>query len=377
VEEEQERKRQKFLKHELEWVRKGPRARRTKSVDRIERYFEEAGKDGPEQELDVELIIPPAAKSSNRVITLTDVGMELGGRVLFDYVNLDLPMGMRLGIVGRNGVGKSTLLKIIMSELVPTQGKVEIGARTQVNYVDQNRLVLDEDKTVWEEVGEGGEHVRLGDETLSLRAYLRRFLFTDDRINSKIRLLSGGERSRVILAKVLKRGGNVLILDEPTNDLDLATLRLLEEALVLFKGSVIVVSHDRYFLNRVCTHTMAFEGEGVVTMNAGAYDYYLEKRAARRAVPAPAPVVKAAPAAKSEKARKLSYKEARELETIEADILAAEEKVALMETALASPDFYAKNGHNWDAFEAQLETGKAEVARLYARWEELQRIANG
>jgi ATP-binding cassette subfamily F protein uup len=377
VEEEQERKRQKFLKHELEWVRKGPRARRTKSVDRIERYFEEAAKDGPEQELDVELIIPPAAKSSNRVITLTDVGMELGGRVLFDYVNLDLPMGMRLGIVGRNGVGKSTLLKIIMSELVPTHGKVEIGTRTQVNYVDQNRLVLDEDKTVWEEVGEGGEHVRLGDETLSLRAYLRRFLFTDDRINSKIRLLSGGERSRVILAKVLKRGGNVLILDEPTNDLDLATLRLLEEALVLFKGSVIVVSHDRYFLNRVCTHTMAFEGDGVVTMNAGAYDYYLEKRAARRAVPAPPPVVKAAPAAKTEKARKLSYKEARELETIEADILAAEEKVALMETALASPDFYAKNGHNWDAFEAQLETGKAEVARLYARWEELQRIANG
>ncbi|MCE9611279.1 MAG: ABC-F family ATP-binding cassette domain-containing protein [Chthoniobacter sp.] len=377
VEEEQERKRQKFLKHELEWVRKGPRARRTKSVDRIERYFEEAAKDGPEQELDVELIIPPAAKSSNRVITLTDVGMELGGRVLFDYVNLDLPMGMRLGIVGRNGVGKSTLLKIIMSELVPTHGKVEIGARTQVNYVDQNRLVLDEDKTVWEEVGEGGEHVRLGDETLSLRAYLRRFLFTDDRINSKIRLLSGGERSRVILAKVLKRGGNVLILDEPTNDLDLATLRLLEEALVLFKGSVIVVSHDRYFLNRVCTHTMAFEGEGVVTMNAGAYDYYLEKRAARRAAPAPAPVVKTAPAAKSEKARKLSYKEARELETIEAEILAAEEKVALMETALASPDFYAKHGHNWDTFEAQLEAGKTAVARLYARWDELQAIANG
>ena len=146
---------------------------------------------------------------------------------------------------------------------------------------------------------------------------------------------------------------------------------------MLFKGSVIVVSHDRYFLNRVCTHTMAFEGEGVVTMNAGAYDYYLEKRAARRAVPAPAPVVKTAPAAKSEKARKLSYKEARELETIEAEILASEEKVALMETALASPDFYAKNGHNWDAFEAQLETGKAEVARLYARWEELQAIANG
>ncbi len=374
TEEEQERKRQKFLKHELEWVRKGPRARRTKSVDRIERYFEEAGKEGPEQELDVEMIIPPAAKSSNRVITLTGVGMELGGRVLFDDVNLDLPIGQRLGIVGRNGVGKSTLLKIIMGELEPTTGKVEIGARTQVNYIDQNRLVLDEDKTVWEEVGEGSEHLRLGDETISLRAYLRRFLFTDDRINSKIRLLSGGERSRVILAKVLKRGGNVLILDEPTNDLDLATLRLLEEALVFFKGSLIVVSHDRYFLNRVCTHTLAFEGDGVVTMNAGAYDYYLEKRAARVAVPPPVAVPKAAPAAKTEKARKLSYKETRELETIEADILAAEEKVALMEKALAAPDFFAKHGHDWEQLEAQLDAAKARVPKLYARWEELGQI---
>ncbi len=377
TEEEQERKRQKFLKHELEWVRKGPRARRTKSVDRIERYFEEAGKDGPEQELDVEMIIPPAAKSSNRVITLTGVGMELGGRVLFDDVNLDLPIGQRLGIVGRNGVGKSTLLKIIMSELVPTHGKVEIGARTQVNYIDQNRLVLDEDKTVWEEVGEGSEHLRLGDESISLRAYLRRFLFTDDRINSKIRLLSGGERSRVILAKVLKRGGNVLILDEPTNDLDLATLRLLEEALVFFKGSLIVVSHDRYFLNRVCTHTLAFEGDGVVTMNAGAYDYYLEKRAARLAAPAPVAKAKAAPVTKTEKTRKLSYKETRELETIEAEILAAEEKVVLMETALAAPDFFAKHGHNWEALEAQLEAAKKRVPQLYARWEELVQIRNG
>ena len=377
TEEEQERKRQKFLKHELEWVRKGPRARRTKSVDRIERYFEMAGQDGPEQELDVEMIIPPAAKSSNRVITLTGVGMELGGRKLFSDLHLDLPIGQRLGIVGRNGEGKSTLLKVIMGELVPTEGKVEIGARTEVNYIDQNRLLLDDDKTVWEEVGEGSEHIRLGEETLSLRAYLRRFLFTDDRINSKVRLLSGGERSRVILAKVLKRGGNVLILDEPTNDLDLATLRLLEEALALFKGSVIVVSHDRYFLNRVCTHTLAFEGEGVVTMNAGAYDYYLEKRAERLAVETASIPVKVVAVRKVEKTRKLSYKETRELETIEAEILAAEEKVLLMETALAAPDFYAKHGHNWEALEAQLEAAKARVPKLYARWEELVEIKNG
>ena len=376
TEEEQERKRQKFLKHELAWVRKGPRARRTKSVDRIERYFEMAGQEGPEQELDVELIIPPAPKLANRVITLTNVGMELGGRTLFDYVNLDLAQGQRLGIVGRNGVGKSTLLKIIMGELTPTSGKVEIGARTQVNYIDQNRLLLDDAKTVWEEVGEGSEVVRLGDESITLRAYLRRFLFTDDRINSKIQHLSGGERSRVILAKVLRRGGNVLILDEPTNDLDLATLRLLEEALCFFKGTIIVVSHDRYFLNRVCSDTLAFEGDGVVTLNAGNYDYYLEKRAARKAASTQAPEPKAAPR-RAEKARKLSYKETRELETIEADIHAAEEKVVQMETALASPDFFAKHGHDWEALEAQLHAAKERVPVLYARWEELEQIGKG
>lgn len=380
TEEENERKRQKFLKHELEWVRKGPRARRTKSVDRIERYFEEAAKEGPEQELDVEMIIPPAPKLANRVIELRDVGMQLGDRVLFDYVNLDLAAGQRLGIVGRNGVGKSTLLKIIMGELQPTHGVVETGARTQINYIDQNRLQVDETKTVWDEVGDGSEHVRLGEETITLRAYLRRFLFTDDRINTKISQLSGGERSRVILAKVLKRGGNVLILDEPTNDLDLATLRLLEEALLYFKGSLIVVSHDRYFLNRVCTDTLAFEGDGVVTLNAGNYDYYLEKRAAKLAAGSfTAPVKTIAPAApqRAEKVRKLSYKETRELETIEADIHKAEADVERLETELAAPDFYMKHGNEWQAYEDRLKAAKERVPKLYARWEELERIKAG
>ncbi len=380
TEEENERKRQKFLKHELEWVRKGPRARRTKSVDRIERYFEEAAKDGPEQELDVELIIPPAPKLANRVIELRNVGMELGGRQLFDYVNLDLAAGQRLGVVGRNGVGKSTLLKIIMSQLTPTNGEVEVGSRTQINYVDQNRLQVDENKTVWDEVGDGSEHVRLGEETITLRAYLRRFLFTEDRINTKISQLSGGERSRVILAKILKRGGNVLILDEPTNDLDLATLRLLEEALLYFDGSIIVVSHDRYFLNRVCTDTLAFEGDGVVTLNAGNYDYYLEKRAASVAASSVGVLSKpaAAPAPQRVgKVRKLSYKETRESETIEADIHAAEAEATRLETELAAPDFYMKHGDEWQAYEDRLKAAKDRVLRLYERWEELEKIKNG
>ncbi|MFL6537712.1 MAG: ABC-F family ATP-binding cassette domain-containing protein, partial [Chthoniobacterales bacterium] len=186
VEEMQERKRQKFLKRELQWVRKAPRARRTKSVDRVERYFDMAAQDAPEPELDVELIIPTPPKLANRVIELRGVNVELGGRVLFKDLDLNLTAGERLGIVGRNGLGKSSLLKVILGELPATSGEVELGARTEINYVDQNRLLLDDAKTVWEEVGTGGEHVALGEQSITLRAYLRRFLFSEDRINTKI-----------------------------------------------------------------------------------------------------------------------------------------------------------------------------------------------
>src|SRR5213078_2612113 len=218
-----------------------------------------------------------------------------------------------------------SLLKVILQELPVASGEVEIGARTRMNYVDQNRLLLDDAKTVWEEVGSGGENVTLGEQSITLRAYLRRFLFSEERINTKISQLSGGERSRVLLAKILKRGGNVLMLDEPTNDLDLGTLRLLEEALVAFGGCVIVVSHDRYFLNRVCTSILAFEGEGRVAYSVGNYDYYLERREelgpARNATrdqksqvtgqPSPDPArVATTPPGRGK--RKLKYKEERE-----------------------------------------------------------------
>ena len=371
VEELQEKKRQKFLKRELEWVRKGPRARRTKSVDRMDRYFEMAAEEAPEVELDVDLIIPPAPKLANRVIQLTQVGMDFGERTLFRDFDLNLEEGERLGIVGPNGLGKSTLLKIILGQVTPTRGEVQQGTRTQINYIDQDRMLLDDSKTIWEEVGGTSEYVQLGDESISLRGYLRRFLFTEDRINTKIELLSGGERSRVLLAKILKRGGNVLILDEPTNDLDLGTLRLLEEALVAFQGSVIVVSHDRYFLNRVCTSTLAFEGEGKLHYHVGNYDYYLEKRAARLAAP-PAAAPEKSTAAKSPKGktRKLKWKEERELETMEADILTAENEV----TRLHSEPPQGPTNQAWKSYEASLEAATREVARLYARWEELEHI---
>ena len=379
VEELQEGQRQKFLKRELEWVRRAPSARRTKSINRVEQYFALAAVTAREPELDVELVVPPAPKLGNRVIELRGVGINLGGRKLFADLDLDVRPGERMGIVGRNGLGKSTLIKLMLGQLPPTTGEIEIGPRTEINYVDQNRMLLDDEKTVWEEVGEGSDHVRLGEESLTLRGYLRRFLFTEDRINSKIALLSGGERSRVLLAKILKRGGNVLMLDEPTNDLDLGTLRLLEEALVAFAGSVIVVSHDRYFLNRVCTSILAFEGESIVRYRTGNYDYYLEKRTEQTAS-YPAPIKKdssATGAGRSiagQRPRKLKWSERQELETIEARIMTAEEHVARTESEFANPDFYAKHGQDWQTFEGQLRTAREAVARLYSRWEELERL---
>ncbi len=379
VEEGQEHRRQKFLKRELEWVRRKPSARRTKSVDRVKRYFEMSAEEAPEQELDVEMIIPPAPKLANRVIDIRKLRYELGDRVLIDNLSLDIPAAVRIGIVGRNGVGKTTLLRLILGELQPTGGAIEIGARTEINYIDQNRLRLDESKTVWEEVGEGQEHVRLGDESVSLRGYLRRFLFSEDRINSKISILSGGERSRVILAKVLKRGGNVLILDEPTNDLDLSTLRMLEDALALFKGTVLTVSHDRYFLNRICTHILAFEGDGKTFYDAGDYDNYLVKRKQRNQAPVvAAPAKTAAPApARAEKPRKLVFKETKELEGIEDVILAAEDDVSRLAALFELPDFFARHGHEAARLQQELEGARDRVAKLYARWQELEGLRKG
>lgn len=371
-----EHKRQRFLSRELDWVRRRPKARTSKSRNRIDKYFEIANQDAPEEELDVDLIIPQPPKLGNKIIDVHEAGMAFGDDPwLFTNVSLSLEGGQRLGIVGRNGMGKSTLLKIILGQLKPLEGKVEIGNKTDINFIDQNRLLLDDEKSVFEEVGEGQENVRLGEETIGLRAYLRRFLFTEEKINTKIKLLSGGERSRVMLAKILKRGGNVLVLDEPTNDLDLNTLRLLEEALCVFQGCVIVVSHDRYFLNRVCTDILAFEGDGIVDYQVGNYDYYLEKKAARAATSS---VYKSPPAKKKpqrkERPRKLKWAEAKELETMEETIMEAEENVARLEAIFNAPDFYEKHGDNWQELETELKEAKEKVPQLYTRWEELEAI---
>jgi len=377
-----EHKRQMFLKRELEWVRRAPEARRTKSRSRLDAYFEVAGQAAPEIEKDIDLVIPPAPQLGNRVVELINVGMTLGGRRLFSGFDFKFEAGQRLGITGRNGLGKTTLLKIILGELQPDTGEVRTGQLTRFNYVDQARLLLNDDDTVLEAISDGSEFVMYGGIKVPVRGYLKRFLFTDDRIITKVRFLSGGERSRLLLARILKNGGNFLILDEPTNDLDLATLRILEEALLAFEGVVLVVSHDRYFMNRVCTGILAFEGEGQVNYSVGNYEYYWEKRQRllKQWGSDPGPEKeKPRRSSTADKPRKLTYKEARELEGMEATILAVEERIAEIEAMFADPEFHRKHGADGPALHEEVEAARKNLETLFARWEELEavRLAEG
>jgi ATP-binding cassette subfamily F protein uup len=379
-----EHKRQMFLKKELAWVRQGPRAQRSKQKDRFERYYETAAQAAPVIEEDVELIIPPPPQLGNRTVEVCGLGMAIAGRTLFSGFSYTFANGRRIGVCGRNGLGKTTLLKAIIGQLAPTEGTVKTGQLTKFNYVDQGRLQLNEERTVLDEVASGTEFVQWGDAKISVRSYLKRFLFADDRITTLVKKLSGGERSRLLLARILKNGGNFLILDEPTNDLDLPTLRVLEEALIAFPGVVLVVSHDRYFLNRVCTDILAFEGDGKIHHSVGDYDYYLEKKqreflaVARQSAAifstnklaalsrnAAAPIIKP---------RKLSFKEQRELEGMEVLIHSVEAEVTRIEGLFAQPDYFRKHAAQVSQLTDELEAAKEKVAKLYGRWEELETI---
>jgi ATP-binding cassette subfamily F protein uup len=376
--ETEERKRNSFLRRELEWVRRGPRARRTKAKSRLKSYFETVAEEGYEHEAEVDLIIPPAPPFGSRVLNLKNLGIAMGGRRLFSELSFNFEKKRKLGIIGRNGLGKTTLLKIILGEIQPGEGHLDVGDRTIFNYVDQSRVALSDENTVLQEIGDGREWILFGEERLTVWKYLRRFLFTDDRITTKVGKLSGGERSRLLLAKILMNGGNFLILDEPTNDLDLTTLRVLEEALAAFDGCVIAVSHDRYFLNRVCNGILAFEGDGNVHFSEGDYDYYLEKRDARGAEAA---VLTAAPKKQKERVKiqtaKLTWKEAKELKTIEAEIMSTEAEVERIEAVFSAPNFHEKRGEEIARLSGELAAARAKVDRLYARWNELEELRSG
>jgi ATP-binding cassette subfamily F protein uup len=372
-----EHKRQMFLRKELEWVRTGPRAQRSKAKNRFERYYDTAAQEGPAVEEDMELVIPPPPQLGNRTVEVSNLGITLGDRTLFSGFSFNFENGKRIGICGRNGLGKTTLLKITIGQLEPSEGTVKIGPLTKFNYVDQARLQLNDDRTVLDEASDGTEFVLWGESRISVRSYLKRFLFADDRIATQIKKLSGGERSRLLLAKILKAGGNFLILDEPTNDLDLPTLRVLEEALIAFPGVVCVVSHDRYFLNRVCTDILAFEGNGKIRHSVGDYDYYLEKKQRATTAAPKREEFHLAPKEskpKSAKPRKLSFKEQRELESMEAQIQTVDAEIARIENLFAQPEFHQKHGTQTDQLMTDLAAAKEKLSQLYTRWEELEAV---
>lgn len=375
-----ERRRQRFLRAELEYVRAGVRAQRSKSRNRLDTFYQIAGLEAPPEEREMDLILPPPPGMGNIGVELEKAGAKVGegneARWLFRNLSLSLKPGECTGIVGRNGVGKTTLLRLCLGERAPDEGSVTIGKKVLFNYIDQSRQDLDGSKTVIEQVADlGGETVSFGDQKLAVRAFLRRFLFTDDRVRERVDRLSGGERARLLLARVLKRGGNLIVLDEPTNDLDLPSLRMLEEALVDFAGSVLVVSHDRYFLDRVCDQIVAFE-DGGVHVQPGNYSYYLEKRKdreARASAAYSAPTAAASNVPKG-RVRKLSFKEQRELEGMEESILTAETRASELDALLNDPSFYITRSQEAAGLQADLDALREEITRLYARWEELEAI---
>ena len=281
LEEKADSKRQKTLQRELEWIRMAPKARMAKGKARINAYESLLNQESESRREDLEIYIPPGPRLGNTVIELKGVSKAFGDKLLLDNFDLSIPPGSIVGIIGPNGAGKSTLLKLIAGIDQPDSGSVSVGETVQLAYVEQLRDSLASDHTVWEEISEKNEILALGNRKMQSRAYVASFNFLGADQQKKVGVLSGGERNRVLLAKMLKLGANVLMLDEPTNDLDVNTLRALEEAIEQFAGCAIVVSHDRWFLDRVATHILAFEGESQVTWHIGNFADYEEDRRKR------------------------------------------------------------------------------------------------
>lgn len=279
-EEKQESNRQKTLQQELEWIRQNPKGRRAKSKARINSYEELLAKDQEKRNDDMQIVIPAGPRLGTKVIVAEGVAKGYGDKLLVEDMEFQLPPGGIVGVVGPNGAGKTTLFKMIIGEEQPDSGKLEIGETVELGYVDQKRP-LDPSKTIWEEISGGHEILKLGNREINSRAYVARFNFSGSDQQKKTSQISGGERNRVHLAKMLKEGANVLLLDEPTNDLDVNTLRALEEALLEFASCAVVISHDRWFLDRVATHILAFEGNSQTYWYEGNYEEYEAHRKER------------------------------------------------------------------------------------------------
>jgi len=276
LEEREQEALRKALAHELEWVRQNPKARQAKSKARLQRYEELAAREFQQRNETNEIYIPPGERLGDLVIAVEGLRKGYGERLLIDKLDFNLPRGGIVGIIGPNGAGKTTLFRMLTGAERPDAGEIRIGPSVRLAYVDQSRQTLDDKKTVWQEISGGLDTIKVGAYETSSRGYVGRFNFKGAQQQQPVGLLSGGERNRVHLAKVLHAGGNVLLLDEPTNDLDVETLRALEEALLAFPGCAVVISHDRWFLDRIATHILAFEGDSQVVWFEGNYQEYVE-----------------------------------------------------------------------------------------------------
>jgi ATP-binding cassette subfamily F protein uup len=368
----------KRLAEEERWIRKGIQARRTRNEGRVRALYALRREHAERRNVQgkARLALDSGEKSGKLVIEAENIGFSYSDRLVVRDLSLRVMRGDRIGLIGPNGVGKTTLLKILLGQLEPTSGTLKHGTNLQVAYFDQARAQLDPEARVVDCVGEGKETVTIGTQTRHVMGYLQDFLFAPERARSPVKSLSGGERARLLLAQLFSRPANVLVMDEPTNDLDIETLELLEELLLDYPGTLFLVSHDRAFLDNVVTSCLAFEGNGRVKEYIGGYSDWLRQRpsqpVARAAAPAPRTEAKKIAAGK-----KLSYKDQRELEQLPMRIEQLEQEQTQLQASLADPDFYRRDAAAFKTLGARAKEVETDLAQAYERWEQLEALRVG
>ncbi len=371
----------KRLAQEEAWIRQGIKARRTRNEGRVRALKAMRAERGDRRERTgaARITAHGAERSGKVVIEASGIGFEYSDKPLFRDFSTTILRGDKIGILGPNGSGKTTLLQVLLGKLAPQQGTVKLGTKLEIAYFDQHRAQLDEEASVLDNVAEGSDRVEVNGQSKHIMGYLQDFLFTPERARSPVRSLSGGERNRLLLAKLFTKPSNLLVMDEPTNDLDVETLDLLEELLLDYPGTLLLVSHDRAFINNVVTSTIAYEGEGRLQEYVGGYDDWLRQcgpKAASSGVELP----KAAPSAAKEekkpaaKSNKLSYKDQRELDTLPKRIEELEAKVEGLHATMAEPAFYQQDGAAITETREQLEAVEQELVQAYERWEVLEEM---
>ncbi len=369
----------KRLAEEEKWIRKGIKARRTRNEGRV-RALKEMRREHSERrkQMGTANIKTQAADNSGKIVIEID-GVEqiYGDKVILKNFSTTIMRGDKIGIVGPNGAGKSTLLKIILGKLEPQKGSVKMGTKLEVAYFDQHRAQLDLEKTVIDNIGDGSDEIIINGQPRHVISYMQDFLFSPERARTPVKALSGGERNRLLLAKLFTRPANMLVMDEPTNDLDVETLELLEELLIDYKGTLLLVSHDRAFINNVVTDCLVFEGDGALNSYVGGYDDWLRQR--KDNTPAPVDRTERAKPVEKEKvkaSKKLSYNDQRELEQLPAKVETLETLIEELQQQMADPDIYQKGSEVVAELKEKFDAAEAELVVAYERWEALEEMKN-